>query len=183
MHTALYDTQGRNCSVISVCLINFLSLVCPNGIGIESGSALPAGVKLSASSEEPGKLAIKGRLNNGDTWCAASTNNGEYLSLDLGRQATVTGVAIQGDVTAANWVKTFHVKHGTSVESMATYQENGTHKVSLFSKVPPLRNLILRNSCLSLQKHMLCYQELNRLFSANFLCADTTENNSIFWIL
>ena len=116
-------------------MINFLFLVCPNGIGIESGSALPAGVKLSASSEEPGKPVTSGRLKDSHTWCAVTTSNTEYLSLDLGRQATVTGVAIQGDGTAANWVKKFSVKHGTTVESMATYQENGTHKVFLYTRI------------------------------------------------
>ena len=111
----------------------FLSLVCPNGLGLESGSAIPIGMTISASSEESGKPAASARFNNTSAWCASTTNDDQYLSVDLGKLATVTGIAIQGDPTGTNnWVKTFSVKYGTSTASMATYKQDGTDKVCLY---------------------------------------------------
>ena len=109
-----------------------LSQVCPRGLGLESHSAMPASIKLSASSEAFGKPASNGRLNNNETWCSSTVNNTEYLFVDLGKLATVTGIAIQGDPNGTNWVKTFSIKYGSSVTSMEIYQENGIGKVCCF---------------------------------------------------
>ena len=119
----------KRCTNIFYTQTFFLLLVCPNGLGLESGSAIPIGMTISASSEESRKTAGSARLNTTSAWCASTTNNGQYLSVDLGKLAAVTGIAVQGDPTGTNWVKTFFVKYGTSAASMATYKQDGTDKV------------------------------------------------------
>ena len=99
---------------------------------MESHSSMPAHMTLSASSEEFEKPATNARLNSNKTWCSLSTRNEEYLSVNLGKLATVTGIAIQGDPTASNWVKNFTVKHGSSITTLETYQQDGKDKVCSF---------------------------------------------------
>ncbi len=84
---------------------------------------------MSASSSITGNEAYKGRLSDTSCWCANTNAANEYLQIDFGKIVTITGIAIQGNPTAASWVKDFYMDYGTTASSLTTYTEKGVQKV------------------------------------------------------
>ena len=86
---------------------------------------------MTSSSSQNGKGAPLARLNDtSSSWCALSNDQSQYLQIDFGKVLTITGIAVQGNPTADSWVKDFYFDYGMDLNSLVTYQENGTNKVS-----------------------------------------------------
>ncbi|XP_065069850.1 receptor-type tyrosine-protein phosphatase S-like isoform X1 [Rhopilema esculentum] len=103
--------------------------VCGQGLGIEHGSELPSGFAMTSSSHSSGQEVAPGRLNNPSAaWCDSGTTN-QFLQVDFGKIVTVSGIATQGNPSAASWVKDFYVEYGTTLSSLVTYQENTGNKL------------------------------------------------------
>eukprot|EP00112_Aurelia_sp_Birch-Aquarium-sp1_P008512 Seg194.3_Seg194.2 transcript_id=Seg194.3_Seg194.2/GoldUCD/mRNA.D3Y31 product="Coagulation factor VIII" protein_id=Seg194.3_Seg194.2/GoldUCD/D3Y31 len=110
------------------------SYVCDQGFGIESGGTLPTGLTITASHFQSHKPASHARLNGASSWCSTSPNANYYLQFDFGRIVTITGVATQGNPDAEDWVKEFYLDYGSTIGSLAHYQENGATKVLIGNK-------------------------------------------------
>ena len=86
---------------------------------------------MTSSSSQNGKGAASARLSDtSSSWCASSNDQSQYLQIDFGKVLTMTGIAVQGNPTADSWVKDFYFDYGMDLNSLVTYQENGTNKVS-----------------------------------------------------
>ena len=106
-------------------------IVCSGGFGLEvSGvTSIPSGITLSSSNAAAGKEASGARLKGNSAWCASVSDGNQYLQVDLGKISTVSGLAVQGDPVALDWVKEFHVQYGRDILSFSTYQQSGIDKV------------------------------------------------------
>ncbi|CAH1242807.1 MFGE8 [Branchiostoma lanceolatum] len=62
--------------------------------GMESG-AIPDD-HITASAEEPGYEAWRGRLNNGKAWQTNTADTDQWLQINLGSQKVLTGIQTQG---------------------------------------------------------------------------------------
>ncbi|XP_066297944.1 lactadherin-like [Branchiostoma lanceolatum] len=51
---------------------------------------------ITASAEEPGYEAWRGRLNNGKAWQTNTADTDQWLQIDLGSQKVLTGIQTQG---------------------------------------------------------------------------------------
>ena len=90
---------------------------------------------MTSSSSQNGKGAASARLSGtSSSWCALSNDQSQYLQIDFGKVLTMTGIAVQGNPTADSWVKDFYFDYGMDLNSLVTYQENGTNKVSYWKQ-------------------------------------------------
>ena len=96
---------------------------------VRGTTAIPSGMTLSSSTAAVGKEASGARLKGNSSWCASVLDGNQYLQVDLGKISTVSGLAVQGDPMALNWVKEFHVQYGRDISSFSTYQQSGIDKV------------------------------------------------------
>ena len=83
------------------------------------------------TSSSNGQAASSARLNDASSsWCASTNDQHQYLQIDFGMVMTITGIAVQGNPTADSWVKDFYFDYGMALDSLVTYQEYGSNKVS-----------------------------------------------------
>ena len=69
------------------------------------------------------------KINSAVAWCASTLSVNEYFQYDFGIEKTISGIAIQGNPNASEWVKSFKVKYGTQPSSLTTYKEGPSEKV------------------------------------------------------
>ncbi|XP_078681974.1 uncharacterized protein LOC144916625 isoform X10 [Branchiostoma floridae x Branchiostoma belcheri] len=112
----------------------------PLGLGKESGYHLPdaafsasSTLSLSAWSAGPENA----RLHQEDdydrkrvgSWCASSSDYGEFLQVDLGRTKRITGVATQGRHKQFEHVKSYKLAYSHDSRTWYDYMEGGHPKV------------------------------------------------------
>ena len=72
--------------------------------------------QITAFSHTPNHEAFNGRLNHvktaskGGSWCAAKSDNQQFLQIDLGKKMTFSGIAIQGAGDTQNWVTKYKIQ-------------------------------------------------------------------------
>ncbi|XP_072025096.1 retinoschisin-like [Amphiura filiformis] len=85
---------------------------CSNVLGLETGAIIDS--RLTASSElnisAASADAAQARLNNQGAWVAATDDLNQWLKISLYRQINITGVQIQGNPNADQWVTKFKVE-------------------------------------------------------------------------
>ncbi|XP_072025091.1 uncharacterized protein [Amphiura filiformis] len=82
-------------------------LPCNDNLGIENDTIVDA--QISASSSEDNVYPYQARLNSPKTWTAGVTDRNQWLEIDLHRSTPVTGVILQGNPNADQWVNRYHV--------------------------------------------------------------------------
>jgi len=102
-------------------------------LGLASGDVLDW--QLSASSAypahwDPGCHMRYARLHqpNGRAWCSGRKAAGEWLLVDLGVAATITGVVTQGKGDSKEWVTQFHVSHSMDAYVWTFVSDHYGHK-------------------------------------------------------
>ncbi|CAH1239872.1 TLL2 [Branchiostoma lanceolatum] len=112
----------------------------PLGLGKASGYSLPDDQLTASSSLDYGTWDVgakNARLNFEDdytrqrvgAWCAASSDAGEYLQIDLGRTKQITGVATQGRDKYFEHVKSYSLTYSLDGRIWREYKESGRAKV------------------------------------------------------
>ena len=79
----------------------------------------------SSSHSDANHTAAFGRLYGDFSWCSNTQANTEYLQVDLGKIATLTGIATQGDKIEDEWVKTYTLKYSINGSTWTEYKEGG----------------------------------------------------------
>ncbi|XP_020911637.1 receptor-type tyrosine-protein phosphatase F, partial [Exaiptasia diaphana] len=102
-------------------------VVCGKPFGLEKGGNLGnIGVTASSSSDNSHD-ASDGRLYGDASWCSSTSSNSEYIQIDFGKMATLTGIATQGDHTDDKWVKTYILKYSFDGIQWNDYKEGGNN--------------------------------------------------------
>ncbi|XP_072025092.1 uncharacterized protein [Amphiura filiformis] len=82
-------------------------LPCNDNLGIENGTI--ADSQITALSSEDNVYPYQARLNSPKTWTAGVNDQNQWLQIDLYRSTPVTGVILQGNPNADQWVTRYHV--------------------------------------------------------------------------
>ena len=126
----------------------------PSPLGMESGDISDG--QISASSElDSTFVAIRGRLNYyKGGWRAGENNGDQWLQVDLGYQAPVTGVATQGTSTSASeyWVTKYYLQYSDDGVDLSYYLEPGVKP-----SIRKVKQVYHDTSVLSQQVHMNTY--------------------------
>ena len=96
------------------CHYNFLPAAWKKPIGLEKlggKSKILDSQLVSSSSMDKTHIATKARLYGANSWCGKCKGQ-SHLQIDLGDARQLTGIAIQGDEKAANWVTYFDLGYG-----------------------------------------------------------------------
>lgn len=92
-----------------------------------------ANSSMTASSWKPGYYPYAARLfksiGNG-SWCAGNNKVGEYLQVDIGRERTISRLAIQGDSVNFFGVTQFSIVYSQNGVFWKNYTENEVVKVT-----------------------------------------------------
>ncbi|EDO30628.1 predicted protein, partial [Nematostella vectensis] len=94
---------------------------CQQALGIENKGIRDEQMTTS-SKQDDSHGASAGRLYAGSSWCSATSSSSEYLQVDLGRVAKVTGIATQGSPTEDKWVMTYALSHSNNGEDWVEYK-------------------------------------------------------------
>ena len=71
--------------------------------------------------------------HDGGAWCAAKSDGGPWISVDLGEVDTVDAIDILGRKNVDHFVTSFELLYSLNCESWEVYKENGEEKVSFCS--------------------------------------------------
>ncbi|XP_028414341.1 uncharacterized protein LOC114537501 [Dendronephthya gigantea] len=140
--------------------------------------------KITASTEYSGKhSARKARLNGPDSWVAKQNDSDPWIEVDLGRNETITAIAIQGQWRWVQWVKTFTVSYSSSGKKFDFYKINGSYcksrDVAFGMQNGKIHNLQLNSS--SVYQNKMMYSPKNgRLHGENSWRAKTNDDKQ--WI-
>ena len=119
----------------------------PTALGMESGK-IPDNAITASSTHSSGCKPANGRLNKVAGACAWTTTSGgkmnSWFQVDLGKFATVTGIATQGCCKANEWITSYRVSYSAHGKKWTTYKESGgktkvsqcVYRVCQFVKVP-----------------------------------------------
>ena len=94
-------------------------------------SAVTASSSYANSQHEP----WRGRLNNvpnsggWGSWAAGTSNQGQWLQIDLGKEKLLTKLATQGSPSFDQWVRSYKILFSSDGTSWKEYKENGVVKV------------------------------------------------------
>ncbi|XP_078598280.1 uncharacterized protein LOC144874226 isoform X4 [Branchiostoma floridae x Branchiostoma japonicum] len=108
----------------------------PLGLGKGSGYSLPdaaftasSTLSLAAWSAGPENARLHQEddydRNRVGSWCAGSSDYGEYLQIDLGRTKRITGVATQGRPKQFEHVKSYNLAYSHDSRTWYDYMEGG----------------------------------------------------------
>ena len=101
-------------------------------LGLEDGRI--ANALMSASSYYNNNLGPwNGRLQSRRSWSAKRNNRNQWLKVDLGAMARITGVATQGRQDRRQWVKTYSVSYSKNGFQWNYYKERARTKVRHFT--------------------------------------------------
>ena len=95
-------------------------MACREPLGIESGNV--TGAQLTASSVNGNYQAANAILNEEGAWVPATSDQNQWLQIDLHRQLLVSGVVTQGRSDVKSWVTRYQVEYaldGISWENVA----------------------------------------------------------------
>ena len=103
-------------------------------LGIEDGriqhSAMTAStIHSSAFLANLGRLNLVARSGKAGAWCAKTSNNKEWLQIDLGNPTTVTKVATQGRQDADQWPTSYSISYSLTGSYWVQYTVRGKIKV------------------------------------------------------
>ena len=103
-------------------------------LGIEDGriqdSAMTAStIHSSTFSANLGRLNLVARSGKNGAWCAKTSNNKEWLQIDLGNPTTVTKVATQGRQNADQWLTSYSISYSLTGSYWVQYTVRGKIKV------------------------------------------------------
>lgn len=93
--------------------------------------------QIAASSNTANYLPSYGRLNNiksanmGGSWCAGTSDENQYLQIDMKKKMTFSGIATQGAGDAQNWLTKFKIKKSDDGNSFTDHTEFGIAKVMI----------------------------------------------------
>ena len=116
--------------------------------GIEDGrikdSAMTAStIHNSAHAAHLGRLNLVARSGKAGAWCARTSNNKEWLQIDLGNPTTVTKVATQGRQDYNQWPTSYSISYSLTGSYWVQYTVRGKIKVITLYPLPwPQKNLI-----------------------------------------
>ncbi|XP_048583976.1 uncharacterized protein LOC5501433 isoform X1 [Nematostella vectensis] len=113
-------TSFNNYKVLRVDLYGVIH-ECQQALGIENKGIRDEQMTTS-SKQDDSHGASAGRLYAGSSWCSATSSSSEYLQVDLGRVAKVTGIATQGSPTEDKWVMTYALSHSNNGEDWVEYK-------------------------------------------------------------
>ena len=104
-------------------------------LGIEDGriqdSAMTAStVHSSAHAAHLGRLNQVARSGKVGAWCAKTSNNKEWLQIDLGNPTTVTKVATQGRQDHNQWPTSYSISYSLTGSYWVQYTVRGKIKVT-----------------------------------------------------
>ena len=103
-------------------------------LGIEDGriqdSAMTAStIHSSTHAAHLGRLNLVAGSGKNGAWCAKTSNNKEWLQIDLGNPTTVTKVATQGRQDANQWPTSYSISYSLTGSYWVQYTERGKIKV------------------------------------------------------
>ena len=103
-------------------------------LGIEDSriqdSAMTAStVHNSAHAAHLGRLNRVSGSGKAGAWCAKTSNNKEWLQIDLGNPTTVTKVATQGRQNADQWPTSYSISYSLTGSYWVQYTVRGKIKV------------------------------------------------------
>ena len=103
-------------------------------LGIEDGriqdSAITAStIHNSAHVAHLGRLNLVARSGKNGAWCAKTSNNKEWLQIDLGNPTTVTKVATQGRQDSNHWPTSYSIPYSLTGSYWVHYTARGKVKV------------------------------------------------------
>jgi hypothetical protein len=105
----------------------------PKALGMESGK-IPDSAITASSFYSSNHKPSNGRLNKDIGYCAWTTTRGgrvdSWFQVDLGKLATVTGIATQGSCKANEWTTSYSLSYSTNGQSWTAYKSAGITKVS-----------------------------------------------------
>ncbi|XP_023216775.1 uncharacterized protein LOC111619306 isoform X2 [Centruroides sculpturatus] len=90
--------------------------------------------QINSTSNDNDFLSKNARLNGKSGWCASEEDKLKYITIDLKKPTTVTGIILQGDAEKRGFVKNFHLSfsnngsHWTYEEEPVAYKKNYTCK-------------------------------------------------------
>ena len=103
-------------------------------LGIEDGriqdSAMTAStIHSSAHAAHLGRLNLVARSGKDGAWCAKTSNNKEWLQIDLGNPTTVTKLATQGRQNANSWPTSYSISYSLTGSYWVQYKVRSKIKV------------------------------------------------------
>ena len=110
-------------------------------LGIEDGRIQDSAMTASTIHHSSVYVAHLGRLNlvarsgKAGAWCAKTSNNKEWLQIDLGNPTTVTKVATQGRQDANKWPTSYSISYSLTGSYWVQYTVRGKIKVITFPPV------------------------------------------------
>ena len=104
-------------------------------LGIEDGriqdSAITAStIHNSAHAAHLGRLNLVSGSGKVGAWCAKTSNNKEWLQIDLGNPTTVTKVATQGRQDSNQWPTSYSISYSLTGSYWVQYTVRGKIKVN-----------------------------------------------------
>lgn len=96
-------------------------------VGISSGT-IPV-TSFTASSTHPHCPLTNLPLNSRISWCALTSRIGEWVQVDFKSPRKITGVVTQGRVGANQYVTSYKVSYGVSLNDLRIYQDDGSDKI------------------------------------------------------
>lgn len=103
---------------------------------------LPAGSFRASTSynynhgPERARLGMYARNGRTAGWVARQRNSNQYLQIDLGSMAKVTGIATQGRNTGNQYVKTYILQYSNDGKKFRNYKSYGRLRVSVVANSP-----------------------------------------------
>ena len=96
-------------------------------------SAITASSSYSNSQREPWRGRRNNVPNSGGwgSWAAGTSNQGEWLQIDLGKEKLLTKLATQGRPFFDQWVRSYKILFSSDGKSWKEYKENGSVKVKV----------------------------------------------------
>ena len=109
-------------------------------LGIEDGriqdSAITAStIHNSAHAAHLGRLNLVARSGKAGAWCAKTSNNKEWLQIDLGNPTTVTKVATQGRQNHNQWPTSYSISYSLTGSYWVQYTVRGKKKVTTINTI------------------------------------------------
>ena len=109
-------------------------------LGIEDGriqdSAITASTIHAASfAAHLGRLNLVARSGKNGAWCAKTSNNKEWLQIDLGNPTTVTKVATQGRQDQNQWPTSYSISYSLTGSYWVQYTVRGKKKVTAINTI------------------------------------------------
>ncbi|XP_019617113.1 PREDICTED: lactadherin-like [Branchiostoma belcheri] len=128
--SALTFSATSNRTGVNGCSALYVT-ACDSALGMETGDIPDTSISASSEYNSGHCRIVQGRLNRAShyAWCAAQSNQGQWLQVDLG-SATVSGVVTQGRRGANQYVKKYKLSFSGDGDSWTTYKDtDGSDKV------------------------------------------------------